>query len=474
MGLLTRKRVFAALILSLSFYRFGDIRTPWFTIYLPQTMTLLLLVMAGKLKPLGKTPLAMPLLGFLLICGLSVFQSAWVPEHPEAYPLLNWSARNTPYVKSLTQILWIGVGISAYFLTELMTPDRASALKTVKLWLGAQAIAAALSMVQLMGNTLQIDALKSFFRGVTTVAGLEYSGRSAYRVTSVFTEPSHLAVFHACLLPLAIHMVTGRTPPLIRRHWLFALLLMASFACTLSRTTMLLGTFLTAALIVRRIRDDQRSGKRRERTKSIVTLLVLLVGGELIARYVLNSSFVEVILFQITTFSNASNISNVSRLISAGAAWDIFMKHPLLGAGIGNYAMHLASVLPWEQLRFAMPIVGNIYLEILAETGLFGISAFIWVLWSAHRFMKRAIARCESQDDRAILEDLLMGYHAMLVGFLTFSAFFFPFTWCYIGTMLGLARVLSRPQVISQVRDVVSAKLQEPPRSAVIHGEQPR
>ena len=38
-----------------------------------------------------------------------------------------------------------------------------------------------------------------------------------------------------------------------------------------------------------------------------------------------------------------------------------------------------------------------------------------------------------------------MGYHAMLVGFLTFGVLL-PFTWCYIGTMLELARVLSRPR----------------------------
>ena len=82
------------------------------------------------------------------------------------------------------------------------------------------------------------------------------------------------------------------------------------------------------------------------------------------------------------------------------------------------------------------------------------------------------MARCESQDDRAILKTCSWVITPCWRGSLPSA--FYSLNRCYTGTMLGLAGVKSRPQVISQVRDVGSAKLQEPPRSAVIHGEQPR
>jgi O-antigen ligase len=59
-----------------------------------------------------------------------------------------------------------------------------------------------------------------------------------------------------------------------------------------------------------------------------------------------------------------------------GAAIQIVRLSPLLGVGLGNFLVKLPGVLPSRTIYFLQP-VHNIYLLLLAETGVIGLTFFL-------------------------------------------------------------------------------------------------
>ncbi len=88
---------------------------------------------------------------------------------------------------------------------------------------------------------------------------------------------------------------------------------------------------------------------------------------------------------------NDATFAIVERMAHWQAAWDMFVNHPLLGVGIGNYAVaYPAYALP--QWQDPLGHAHNYYLNVLAEAGVIGLSAYLilWgaIFWSAWRALQ--------------------------------------------------------------------------------------
>jgi putative inorganic carbon (HCO3(-)) transporter len=87
-----------------------------------------------------------------------------------------------------------------------------------------------------------------------------------------------------------------------------------------------------------------------------------------------------------------ANFAVIERLAHWQAGWDMFSEHPWLGVGIGNYEpVYPAYALPyWDD---PLGHAHNYYLNIGAEAGLVGLSAYLilWaaVFWQAWRAVRR-------------------------------------------------------------------------------------
>ncbi len=87
-----------------------------------------------------------------------------------------------------------------------------------------------------------------------------------------------------------------------------------------------------------------------------------------------------------------ANFAVIERLAHWQAGWDMFSEHPWLGVGIGNYEpVYPAYALPrWDE---PLGHAHNYYLNIAAEAGLVGLSAYLilWVavFWQAWQAVRR-------------------------------------------------------------------------------------
>lgn len=146
-----------------------------------------------------------------------------------------------------------------------------------------------------------------------------------------------------------------------------------------------------------------------------------------------------------------------ARIIYSQAALKTYINYPILGVGLGNYAFYFEEMLPYspiaevpEVLLMITPESGrdrlitskNLYLRLLAETGIIGASTFLafiianlgcalylWLspVWE-HKYWGTAS---------------LLGLIAFAFSAFTFDSFVIPDTWVLFGLITSTTRVIT-------------------------------
>jgi putative inorganic carbon (HCO3(-)) transporter len=106
-----------------------------------------------------------------------------------------------------------------------------------------------------------------------------------------------------------------------------------------------------------------------------------------------------------------------SRLLLWGIAWNSFIHSPVVGVGWGGfsglYGSELTSFSAW--MPAGVSEVHNIYLQLLAETGLVGATAFFWLVVHSWRQARIQLRRASDSIDSALAFGVLGGLLSVLV-----------------------------------------------------------
>jgi O-antigen ligase len=133
--------------------------------------------------------------------------------------------------------------------------------------------------------------------------------------------------------------------------------------------------------------------------------------------------------------------SNLTRLYSMQAAWRAFLLSPVVGVGWGQFAFHFPLLVDplGLQSQFTWPVVNNVPLLILCETGILGLGAAGWLSW---RLVRRTWAQLAQGEPaaRARLALTAAVTVAIAVQLLTFSQFNLPHIWVAPGLWLAALR----------------------------------
>ncbi len=134
-----------------------------------------------------------------------------------------------------------------------------------------------------------------------------------------------------------------------------------------------------------------------------------------------------------------ANFAVIERMAHWQAAWEMFSDHPLLGIGFGNYqVVYPVYALP----RWSDPLghAHNYYLNVAAETGALGLTAYV-VLWAA----AFAQAWRAVRESRGIWRGIAAGALGALVALSIFNAFddlFVHGMHVQVGIILGIIATL--------------------------------
>jgi hypothetical protein len=378
----------------------------------------------------------------------------------------------------------LGVGIALFLLVAVWAQDRARlrfALRIIN-WTGL--VVMLWSLVQFyylktLGHYPQwMWDIESFFS-----SGRLYEGR----VTGLAFEPSwHAHQLNMLYLPFWLAAtVTGSTAH-AHRLWKISLenvlLAIGAFVLfiTLSRVGLLAFMLMIAFMIfyanIKLIGWLQRkilagSGKAQTRSRFAVVgltvvmsllLVVIYAAGLLGLGYGLSKvDYRMAQLFDVQFLKEASFVQYANRLVFAErivfweAGWGAFNARPLFGVGLGNagfffqktlssYSWALTEVRTVMYQASAVPNIKNLWVRVLAETGVVGFAFFLsWLfgLWQSARIVR-------ASSDRFIRSFGWAGSFVivgLLVEGFSVDTFALPYYWVSLG-LLAAACELVRHQ----------------------------
>jgi O-antigen ligase len=239
-----------------------------------------------------------------------------------------------------------------------------------------------------IGNLLNLPGMKeilSFFDSL--IRGPANAYLAEIRIRSICLEPSMFGIYSAFILPWVfsgVFFFKRKIFMLFLSIYLLTLMILSA-----SRSMYII--FLVEILLFCFFYRKKFFEHKKEILFSLVFLFVML--GYIIIFFQQQVSFnlnIEDIYFSILALDSESNLARYGTQV---AAWNMFLDHPFLGVGLGQYAYNAPDYMPaWAynsveisesvlDIEGAMwPLVHGLYFRLLGEIGLLGFA--LWVgMW---------------------------------------------------------------------------------------------
>ena len=345
--------------------------------------------------------------------------------------------------------------------------DRGSAVKEALKWLELLLVLLAVSDLVteasaarwVIGAALVAGAAEAAYGAFQFATGrgpafFEIDG--ALRAYGNFDQPNPFAGYLALLLPLAVLMAAcTENPPGFRLLALVAgLTILGGIGLSQSRGAWLGVAVTTGVLLL--------VWSRRTRRLLVPIVGVGLAGSALAVSGLLPASLLDRVSQSIAYFGvfdvrtvdlTSENFSVVERMAHWQAGWYMFLDHPWLGVGAGNYAEAYPNyyVSTWlDPLGHAH----NYYLNMLAELGIVGGLVLLLVMALIFHQLGGPLVRArESAFWRAVLGGVIGGMVVFCVHDL-FDNLFVHGVNVQIGIMLGLGLLaLDRLRMVGRAAD---------------------
>lgn len=188
--------------------------------------------------------------------------------------------------------------------------------------------------------------------------------------------------------------------------------------------------------------------KRPVRNTSIIVLVILLVGGTVIA------SLPDAYVADMMNITNPEDDTRDERVFTWSIGWVMYLDNPFFGLGAGNFAWtnHFYYKLSpmWEPGRRFLGgrAAHSIYFTLLPELGTVGAIIFfslVKIFYSRCQSIKRGLSQA---SDKFMANNVILLSRALLasmVGYLVAGAFisvlYYPFFWHLLGITLVAYRV---------------------------------
>jgi len=201
------------------------------------------------------------------------------------------------------------------------------------------------------------------------------------RVTGTLRHPALLSLFTVLLLPFCVYgAVNGRG------RWLYIGAIAAGFvviSLTYSRTQIVLYFFVIGLCLFYYKRPNGRSILRNRKIiyTSLIFALIIMAG----AIYNLENLYAR--------FVDAPESSTTSRLILAKIALNMFVEHPIIGVGWNNFVDVMEKYDEFGASKSFRYPAHNMYLLVMAETGLLGIVSYVFFIFSVYKVHKNTLKR---------------------------------------------------------------------------------
>lgn len=229
------------------------------------------------------------------------------------------------------------------------------------------------------------------------------------RAYGTFGQPNSFAGYLNMGWPLALALGAAGAAALLRRgagRWALAALPLAGAMLAALGASFSRGAWLGAALgLLALLATLGRRASLAVGAAALVGVVVigLAIGGALPPALAVR---LQSITRSLTLFDASAaqvtpeNYAVVERMAHIQAGWRMFVAHPLTGVGPGNFSLAYPKmkVGDWFVSRGH---AHNFYLHIAAESGVFGLLAYVWLIVGSARTAIQALRRADGLWRRA-------------------------------------------------------------------------
>lgn len=107
-------------------------------------------------------------------------------------------------------------------------------------------------------------------------------------------------------------------------------------------------------------------------------LIIILIFG--LFSGILTYQYKDLVFTRISNQTRLEIKSETERIASYREAWQLIKKHPLLGAGMGNYVLAVKNEVRPDMPSFYYQLTHNVYLLVWSEIGIIGLLSFILLI----------------------------------------------------------------------------------------------
>jgi O-antigen ligase len=353
-----------------------------------------------------------------------------------------------PPAPARSSVFALGLMLFAGLLSIFNAEYAAQALKQTVFLLGMIGIYLVLLFAELSERELRritqailwsLAAALAF--GFLTFA-LEYARSGAVVVAfvgfrSFFEERNEFGLFMVYAAGFLIPLALNDDQPV--RHKILLLLTVIALLLNFSRGSLVA---FAAMVVVDRLGAGRLFAPRRVR-RSLLTLgVITIAAGAGVLRLTGLSGmpeFLEVLTTRSLGFRFTTDETTSVRLLFIRTASEAFRAHPFIGNGIGNvgYALNQygrSADFGTVTLRGAVqpPVydlgtTSNIFADMLLETGLFGLLAFVAFLVIV---LRASLREGTGRNNSGLLQSgALLSFIGVLINGLSYNSLYLPFTW---------------------------------------------
>lgn len=382
---------------------------------------------------LVKTPLRWPLGLLLFANACSLFYAI---DRAKGTLYLGWS---------------IFMVVAVYFMVINLIINREILERSIKFLFLSAGLLSLFGVYQFIGDYL----------GLPTGLLVRYTKASNLlpRIHTFALEPLYWANYLLLVIPIIIAFLLYRSS-LIDRRWGIALFALLAFNLifTVSRGGWIGMAAAGIVIYLLYIREDRR------RRLQVVKFLPIIV----LAAIVLGSSFYFIPKGRDLAIKSVNLLRRENFIITAEGvrlkgwvtAFNMFTTSPIIGVGVGNYGPNYHRYLPpsygypsepaYEPLPVGSGrgITNNITLEIMSETGVLGLSAYLGILAVTILLLWRIFRKAESPFWRMISLGLVAGFIGIFVQYQFFSTFYIMHVWFTLGLITAVGNIVKSEEVM--------------------------
>lgn len=376
---------------------------------------------------ISRTPLDVSLFFLFLVTGLSIFQSRYIGE-PQYVIRSSWF--NEPYNRSIFQFLALLSMMIPYYLTLSYIDSEKMVKKVIKVWTYAAFLVSLFGIYGFIGHYLHLP-----FAEYAVV--LEFGEEKIPRIRSTCEEPIFLGLFLMTIIPVLSAILFSKRKEFYFKNMLPMLVtMMVCLVLTFSRSAWI--SCIPAFLF---IVYQYRSVISRNLVKFIMAVGGFLLFLILLDMMVFRGALYNYAVMRSTGVLTGEEFSSFTRWESIYVAFNLFLVHPVLGVGIGNFNFHFMDYVPLQHFIFFIayggffspPTVGNLFMGFLAEMGILGFITLIWLFIAIFKSSFKALKA--SWDSR--WNPLLVGGIASIIALIVNYQFISTFTFCYVWILFG-------------------------------------